>query len=121
MLHGDVATRCNGHGRGGLDDIARRLAVELQTEILGPDEHVVAAAVGDIDVDRAMAFHLQRHVERFDERRHAIECDPFATPVGTGGPSADQSGSGLQDHVGVRLGHRQAARLQQRGDHTDGV
>ena len=100
----------SGDRRAGLDDLAGALAVELHAELRRVGEHVVAAAVGDVDLDVAETGNVQRHIERLDERRHAVERHPLAAAVTTCGRDPDEPRRGLEHHVCLGLDHRDRCR-----------
>src|SRR4051812_16753845 len=96
MAYLDRFPRCDGDRRAGINHLPGAVSIELHAELRRIGEHVVAAAVGDIDLDVAEPWHVQRYIECLDERRNAVERHPFASTVATGRRDADQAGRGFQ-------------------------
>src|SRR3954452_20948520 len=96
MAHLDRLSSGQRDRRAGLDNLAGTLPIELHTELRRIGEHVVATAVGDIDEDVAEAGHVERDVERLDERWNAVEAHALASTVSAGRRDADQTRGGFQ-------------------------
>ena len=62
----------------------------MQAERRRVGDDVEHAAVGNVDVERAEARDLERHVEMDDERRHVLKADAANFAVGDFSPDRDQ-------------------------------
>src|SRR3954451_11401814 len=106
MAHLDRLASGQRDRRAGVDNLAGTLPIELHTELRRIGEDVVATAIGDIDEYVAEAGHVQRDVERLDERWNAVEGHALAPTVPAGRRDANQTRGGFQHDVRLRLDHR---------------
>jgi hypothetical protein len=107
--------------RGGPGERGGVLGPEFHSHVGGVRHDVELAAEGDVRGDGAVLRHDDLPVQGRRERRHVAHPDPPHPTALDPGSRLHQTDGGVDPDHRLRLGHGQAAGLQQRGDGAHGV